>query len=194
MRSRQWAIVLILAVLVGSAAAQERKWQIDNNHSAAQFAVKHLGISTVRGRFNKMNGTVQFDPTDVSKALIDVTIEAASIDTRIESRDRDLRSPNWFDVEKFPTLTFKSKKVESFAGRWKVTGDFTMKGVTREVVLDADPATAPMKDQRGVERLGTSATTRINRRDFGVGGSSAVASDEVTITIDLELVRPPATQ
>jgi polyisoprenoid-binding protein YceI len=195
LRSRQLVMVLLLAVLIGSAAAQDRKWQIDNSHSAAQFAVKHLGISTVRGRFNKMSGTVQYDPADLSKTLIDVTIEANSIDTRIETRDRDLRSPNWFDVEQFPTLTFKSKKVETAgAGRVRVAGDFTMKGVTKEVVLDVDPPTTPLKDQRGIERVGTSATTRINRRDFGVGGSSAAASDEVMITIDLELMRPPATQ
>jgi polyisoprenoid-binding protein YceI len=181
LRSRQLVMVLLLAVLIGSAAAQDRKWQIDNSHSAAQFAVKHLGISTVRGRFNKMSGTVQYDPADLSKTLIDVTIEANSIDTRIETRDR-LRSPNWFDVEKFPSLTFKSKKVETAgAGRVKVAGDFTMKGVTKEVVLDVDPPTTPIKDQRGIERVGTS-------------GSSAAASDEVTITIDLELMRPPATQ
>jgi len=195
LRSTKWIIVLLVTLVLASAAAQDRNWQIDNSHSAAQFGVKHLGISTVRGLFNKMSGTVQYDAADPSKTLIDVSIETNSINTRIETRDRDLRSPNWFDVEKFPTVTFKSTKVETAgAGRLKITGDLTLKGVTKEVVLDVDPPTPPMKDQRGIERVGTSATTKINRRDFGVGGSSAVASDDVTITIDLELMRPAATQ
>lgn len=178
-------------MLVGSAAAEERKWQIDNNHSAAQFAVKHLGLSTVRGRFNKMSGVVQYDPADATK----LTIEASSIDTRIEMRDKDLRSPNYFDVEKFPTLTFKSKRVEAAGpGHLKVIGDLTIKGVTREVALDVDAPSLPMKDPRGNEHIGTAATTKLNRHDFGVGGNGPVVGDDVIITIDLELIKPASAQ
>lgn len=198
MNSRSRILVLLAAFLASSASAQEsldKKWQIDNNHSAAQFAVKHLGLSTVRGRFNKMNGTAQYDPANPAKTSIDVSIDAASIDTRIEMRDRDLRSAKWFDVEKFPVLTFKSKRVEAGgAGRLKVTGDLTIKGTTREVVLDVDTPTPPLKDPRGSERVGTSATTRINRQDFGVGGTTPLASDDVAITIDIELVKPASSQ
>jgi polyisoprenoid-binding protein YceI len=192
---RRLAIVLLAAFMAGSAAAQDKKWQIDNNHSAAQFAVKHLGISTVRGRFNKMSGTVQYDPADATKTTIEATIEASSIDTRIEMRDRDLRSPNYFDVEKFPTLTFKSKRVEA-AGREhvKVIGDLTIKGVTKEVVLDVDAPSPPLKDPRGNEHIGTAATTKLNRHDFGIGGNGPVVGDNVTITIDLELIRPASAQ
>ena len=188
-------VIALLAVCSTAQSPQDQRWQIDNNHSAAQFAVKHLGLSTVRGRFNKMSGTVQYDPANPGKTSIDVVIEAGSIDTRIEMRDRDLRSPRWFDAEKFPTVTFKSKRVEAAGGgHLKVTGDLTMKGTTKEVVLDVDTPTPPMKDARGTERVGTSATTRLNRQDFGVGGTTAMASDDVVITIDLEIVKAASSQ
>src|SRR2546430_17086076 len=120
--------ISLLAVLILSSYvfAETQTWQIDPAHSAAQFSVRHLGISTVRGAFEKTSGTVSYDPADLSKTTIDASIDAASVNTRIRMRDNDLRSPNFFDVAKFPAITFKSKKVESAGqGKLRLTGDLT---------------------------------------------------------------------
>ena len=177
-----------------SAAGQTETWQLDPPHSAAQFAVRHMGISTVRGTFTKLSGTAQYDPTDPTKSSIDATIDAGSVDSRVEMRDNDLRSPKFLDVQKFPTITFKSKRVEpAGTGKLKVTGDLTIHGVTKEVVLDVDGPSEPFKDPRGNSHMGASATTTINRRDFGVGAiPSAMVGDDVAVTIDMELVKPSA--
>lgn len=176
--------------------AQVETWKIDPNHSAAQFAVRHLGISTVRGEFRKVSGSANYDPADPGKTSLEATIDATTVDTRVEMRDKDLRSPNFLDVEKYPTITFKSKRTESAgSGKLKITGDLTIHGVTREVVLDVDGPTAPVKDPRGNLHMGASATTKINRKDFGVNGAPATAGDEISITIDTELVKSaPAPQ
>jgi polyisoprenoid-binding protein YceI len=176
-----------------SAFAQARTWQIDPNHSSAQFSVRHLGISTVRGAFTKVSGTATYDPADPTKATVEVTIDADSVDTRVEKRDNDLRSPNFFDVAKYPTLTFKSERVEAAGpGRLKVTGDLTIHGVTKEVVLDVDGPSAPMQDPRGNSHMGASATTKVNRKDFGVNGAPTMVGDDVAITIDVELMSAAA--
>ncbi len=181
---------IFLAVVTGICTAQSETWKIDANHSAAQFSVRHMGISTVRGQFQKVSGTVQYDPKDVSKTLIDATIDTASVDTRVEMRDNDLRGPNFFDVQKYPTLTFKSKKAESAGdGKLKITGDLTMHGVTKEVVLDIEGPSAAVKDPKGNSHVGASATTKVNRKDFGVNGASTMVGDEVTITLDVELTK-----
>lgn len=187
-------LAVIPAVLLPlSAAAQLQPWQVDPAHSAAQFAVRHFGISTVRGVFNKTTGTVQYDPADPAKTVIDVTIDAASVDTRVQARDNDLRSAHFLDVEKYPTLTFKSKRVEAESkGKLKVTGDLTIHGVTKEVALQVDGPNGPIKDPRGNEHMGASASTQINRKDFGVSGSPGVVGDDVVITIDVEMVRQAA--
>ncbi|HYV73292.1 MAG TPA: YceI family protein [Candidatus Binatia bacterium] len=184
-----FSIVVFLAI---SATAQVQIWKIDPNHTAAQFSVRHMGISTVRGAFTKVSGTVDYDPTNLSKTSIDATIEATSVDTRVEMRDNDLRSANWLDVAKFPTLTFKSKSVQlAGEGKLKITGDLTIHGVTKEVVLDVDGPSAPVTDPRGTSHVGASATTKIQRTEFGVG-TNPVVGDDITITIDTELVRPAA--
>lgn len=161
--------------------------------------VRHLMISNVKGEFSKMSGTVQYDPADISKTVVEVTIEAASINTRVEARDKDLKSANFFDVEKYPTLTFKSKRVQAAgAGKWKITGDLTMHGVTKELVLEGEGPTPPIKDARGMLHMGASAGTKINRKDFGlmwnraIEGGGVLVGDEVTITIDVELMQRPA--
>jgi polyisoprenoid-binding protein YceI len=178
------------AVSAISASAQVETWQLDPAHSAAQFAVRHNGISTVRGAFSKVSGTVQYDPADPAKTVIDVVIETVSIDTRVEARDKDLRSPNFFDVEKYPTITFKSKRVEPAGkGKLKVTGDLTIHGVTREVALEVEGPTGPVKDPRGNLHMGASATTQISRKDFGVNGAPGGVGDEVLITLDVEMVK-----
>ena len=189
----KWILIGAMSLAV-SAAAQTETWQLDPAHSAAQFAVRHMGISTVRGTFTKLSGTVQYDPADPAKSSIDATIDAASVDSRVEMRDNDLRSARFFDVAKYPTITFKSKRVEPEGkSKLKVTGDLTIHGVTKEVVLDVDGPSEPFKDPRGNSHMGASATTTINRRDFGVGAiPSAMVGDDVAVTIDMELVKPSA--
>jgi polyisoprenoid-binding protein YceI len=183
-------------LFISSAFAQAETWNIDPAHSAAQFAVRHMGISTVRGEFRKVSGTANYDPADPSKIALDATIDATTVDTRVEMRDNDLRSPNFLDVQKYPTITFKSKRAESAgSGKLKITGDLTIHGVTREVALDVDGPTAPVKDPKGNVHMGASASTIINRKDFGVNGAPGMVGDEITITIDTELVKSsPAAQ
>jgi len=188
-----------LAAALSLPAAAASTWQLDPNHSSAQFAVRHLGLSTVRGAFTKVNGTIQFDDKDITKSSVDVTIEAASLDTRVEGRDKDLRGDHFFEVEKYPTLTFKSTKVEQVeVGKLKVTGDLTIHGVTKQVVLDVEGPTAAVKDPWGNQRAAASATTKINRQDFGVKWNAKmdnggwVVGDDVAITIDVEMVQKGA--
>jgi polyisoprenoid-binding protein YceI len=196
---RAISAIALAGALSLPAAAATSTWQIDPNHSAAQFAVRHLAISTVRGAFTKVSGTVQLDDKDVSKSSVDVTIDAASVDTRVADRDKDLRSDRFFDVEKYPTLTFKSTRVEQVeAGKLKVTGDLTIHGVAKQVVLDVEGPTAPVKDPWGNQRAAANATTKINRQDFGVkwnakmDSGGLVVGDDVAITIDVELVQKGA--
>jgi polyisoprenoid-binding protein YceI len=185
----------LAATLAFPAVAATSSWQIDPAHSAAQFAVKHLAISTVRGAFTKVQGTVQFDDQDITKSTVEVTIDAGSVDTREPNRDKDLRSDHFFDVEHFPTITFKSKKVEQLSpGKLKMTGDLTIHGVTKEVVLDVDGPTAPIKDPfSNGQRMGVNASTKISRKDFGVGANygAAMIGDEISITIDAEMSHKP---
>jgi len=183
--------LIFLGVVAGVCAAQTETWKIDPAHSAVQFSVRHMGISTVRGQFQKVAGTVQYDAKDASKTSIDATIDTTSIDTRVEMRDNDLRGPNFFDAQKYPALTFKSKKAESAGdGKLKVTGDLTIHGVTKEVVLDVEGPSAPAKDPKGNLHVGASATTKVNRKDFGVNGASAMVGDDVSIVLDVELTKP----
>jgi len=179
--------------LAAGAAAQSGNWQIDPNHTSAQFSVRHLGVSTVRGAFTKVTGSAKYDPTDPGKTMLDATIEATSVDTRVEMRDNDLRSPNFLDVQKYPTITFHSKHTKSAGdGKLEIVGDLTIHGITKEVTLDVDGPTPAMKDPWGNQRIGASATTKINRKDFGVMGLPGVVGDEIGITIDAELIQPQA--
>lgn len=179
--------------LASSAVAQAGAWKIDPNHSSAQFSVRHLGVSTVRGAFTKVSGSAFYDPADPSKASVDVSIDASSVDTRVEMRDNDLRSPRFLDAQKYPTITFRSKQVKAAgSGKLQITGDLTIKGVTKEVVLDVDGPTPAIKDPWGNQRIGASATTKINRNDFGVSGLPGIVGDDINITIDTELFQPQA--
>jgi polyisoprenoid-binding protein YceI len=196
---RAISVAALAATLSLPAAAATSTWQIDPNHSAAQFAVRHLAISTVRGAFTKVNGTIQLDDKDISKSSVEVTIDADSVDTRVPNRDKDLRSDHFFDVQKYPTITFKSTKVEQVeAGKLKVTGDLTIHGVTKPVVLDVEGPTGAVKDPWGNQRAAANATTKINRQDYGVkwnatmDGGGVVVGDDVAITIDVEMVQKPA--
>jgi len=182
--------------LAATAAAQAANWDIDPKHTAAQFSVRHLGVSTVRGAFSKVSGSAQYDPADPSKDSLDATIDANSVDTRVEARDNDLRSPHFFDVQKYPTITFHSKTTKvAGPGKLLITGDLTIHGVTKEVVLDVDGPSAAIKDPMGKgQRIGASATTKITRQDFGISADPGIVGDEITITIDVELVQPQPIQ
>jgi polyisoprenoid-binding protein YceI len=191
--SRFPVVLTVVLAMAAAAAAQAGTWQIDPNHSAAQFSVRHLGVSTVRGAFMKVSGSAKYDPTDPTKDSTEVSIDASSVDTRVQMRDNDLRSPNFLDVQKYPTITFQSKQAKSAgAGKLQIVGDLTIHGVTKEVTLDVDGPSAPIKDPWGNQRIGASASTKINRKDFGVNGAPGVVGDEITITIDTELIQPPA--
>jgi polyisoprenoid-binding protein YceI len=193
--SRTVLIILTAVSMAASAAAQAETWQLDSKNSAVQFSVRHLGLATVRGAFTTFNGTAKYDSADPSKTALDATIDANSIDTRVEARDKDLRSPHFFDAEKYPTITFHSKQAKAAAnGKLQVTGDLTIHGVTKEVVLDVDGPSAPIKDPWGNQRIGATATTKINRNDFGVSGAPGVVGDEITIIIDAELIQPKPKQ
>src|SRR5215510_16453157 len=136
------------------AVGASSQWAIDSHHSSAQFAVKHLMISTVRGQFHGMTGTIIWDDKDITKSTVDVSIDTNTVDTQEPNRDKDLKSENFFDVAKYPTMTFKSKKIEQAgAGKLKVTGDLTMHGVTKELTLDVEGPTAPIKDPWGNSRV-----------------------------------------
>jgi polyisoprenoid-binding protein YceI len=165
-------------------------WHLDGPHSAAQFSVLHLGISTVRGTFTKVSGEVNYSLSDPTKSFLNVTIDASSVDTRVEMRDNDLRSDHFLDVAKYPAITFKSKRVAAAGnGKLSVTGDLTIHGVTKEVILDVTGPSAPIKNPMGPgQRIGASATTKINRQDFGITYMSGLVGNEIDIQIDVELV------
>jgi len=185
---------LTLALFAVSIACYAQEWQIDRAHSAAQFSVRHMMVSTVRGHFGKLTGKVVYDPAKPAAASVAAEVDVSTIDTREPKRDAHLKSPDFFDVQKFPAMTFKSTKVEPAGpGRLKLIGDLTIRGVTKQVVFDVDGLSEPIKDTGGL-RMGASAAAKINRRDFGMTfgrvletGGVAVG-DEVTITIDVELI------
>jgi len=192
-RHRSTFIVIVTIVLGALAPGYAETWKIDPAHSAAQFSVRHMGISTVRGNFTQLGGTIQYDSANPAASSVEVTIESASVDTRVEKRDNDLRSDKFVDSAKFPQITFKSKRVEAAgAGKLKVTGDLTLHGTTKEVVLEVDGPNGPIKDMQGNPRMGASATTTINRRDFGVSTyPAAVVGEDVAITLDVEFAQTP---
>jgi polyisoprenoid-binding protein YceI len=182
-------------ILAAAAQAQSTTWQLDPADSNAQFSVRHLGISNVQGEFTKLTGTVQLDDQDVSKSTVDATIDVNSLDTRVQNRDNDLKSDHFFDVAKYPTITFQSTKIVSTGeGTAKMTGNLTLHGVTKEVTFDV---TGPTKVIQVMgTRRGASATTKINRQDFGMvfmsnamPGGDQMIGDTVTITLDIEMVK-----
>jgi polyisoprenoid-binding protein YceI len=170
------------------------RWTLDATHSNVEFSVRHLMIATVKGRFADVTGTVSLDEYDPTRAEIDVTIATASVDTRVAQRDAHLRSADFFDVEQFPEMTFTSRTVAVEGERLHVTGDLTIRGVTRAVRLDVRSHGRQL-DPWGRERAGFEATGSIKRSDFGLTWNQALETggvmvgDDVTITIDAELVR-----
>jgi len=171
-------------------------WNLDPTHSSAEFKVKHLMISNVKGHFSKLSGTLTLDEADLSKSQIEATIDAASLETRDPQRDGHLKSADFFDVEKFPTLSFKSTSVQvAGEGELAVSGDLTIRDVTLPVVFSVEGPTAATKDPWGNLRVAGSATTKISRKEFGLTWNAAMESggflvgDEVTITLDAEFIK-----
>ncbi len=187
-----FAIILTAA----TASAQSTTWQLDPAHSNAQFSVRHLGISNVQGEFTKVSGTVQLDDQDISKSTVNATIDVSSVDTRVQRRDDDLKSDHFFGVAKYPTITFQSTRIVSTGdGAAKMTGNLTIHGVTKEVTFDVTGPTKPIQVMNGTRR-GASATTKINRQDFGIvymsntlPGGDEMIGDTITITLDVEMVK-----
>jgi polyisoprenoid-binding protein YceI len=171
-------------------------WQIDPDHSSFQFKVRHLMVSNVKGDFTKVKGVVTIDERDIANLKLEITIDAASVNTGHAKRDEHLRNADFFDVAKHPTITFVSKRAEK-AGmdRLKVIGDLTMHGVTREVTVDVEGPTQEVKDPGGNFRRGATATTKINRKEFGLtwnrvletGG--VVVGEDVDISVEIELIK-----
>ena len=193
------AILIVLLSLAVPAAAQT--WQIDTAHSRAMFAVKHLMIATIRGDFGKLTGTVDYDGKDITKAKVNATIDVNSITTRVDKRDEHLKTDDFFDVAKHPTMTFVSTAITPAGnGKFNRTGNLTIRGTTKPVTFLLTAPEGPITS-RGATKIGASATARINRKDFGVkyhevmdNGGIAVA-DEVDITLDVELIQQaPARQ
>jgi polyisoprenoid-binding protein YceI len=190
------AVALFLVPIAASTAtAQDQSkeaWQIDPNQTVALFSVHNLGVSAVRGSFTKVHGSILLDEANPANDQIQTTIETHSLNTGVLQRDNELRSSNFFDVSHYAAITFKSKEVEAVApGKLKVTGDLTIHGVTKEVVLDIDGPTPAVKDRSGNARRGASASVKIVRQDFGVNGAGVIG-DEITITLDAEIFKAPA--
>jgi len=171
-------------------------WNIDSAHAVVEFKVKHMMISNVKGHFAKVTGVLTIDETDLTNSRVEAEIDATSIETRDTQRDEHLKSADFLHVEKFPALSFKSRRISLFReGQMAVEGDLTIRGVTRNVLFTAEGPTPPAKDPWGNTRIGWSATTKINRKDFGLNWNAALETggilvgDEVTITLDVEAVK-----
>ena len=176
--------------------SESNQWVIDASHSNAGFTVKHMMITNVRGEFTKLEGKVGWDPSKPEATQVEAVIDVASISTRDEKRDGHLKSPDFFDVEKFPSITFKSKSAKvKGADELAVTGDLTIHGVTKEVVLDVEGPSAPTADPWGNTRIGATASTKIKREDFGLGWNAVLEAggvlvgNEVKISIDISLIK-----
>jgi len=186
-------LAALAVCLLAAAPVAAATWNIDPAHTTVQFAVRHMMVSNVRGELGKVAGSVEGDPADPTAAKLTVSIDASSIDTRNEKRDAHLRSPDFLDVAKYPTITFTSKKITPAGrGAYKVTGDLTLHGVTKEIVLDVTDVTPPITDPMGSRRAGAHATTTIDRGAFGItwskslDGGGVVVGNEVQIMVDVE--------
>lgn len=179
-----------------SLSAQEGSWRIDPNHSGAHFSVRHMMISTVRGEFTGVNGSVNYDPKDPTHDTVEATIDCSTLNTGVAKRDAQMKTADFFDVAHYPVMKFKSKRVEKAGeGKLKITGDLTINATTQEVILDVEGPSAPIRDPRGNEKVGLSASTQISRKKYDIlwnevmeSGGVAVA-DEVSISLDLELIK-----
>jgi polyisoprenoid-binding protein YceI len=194
-RWQRFGLALALVLTASPLYAQATAWQIDPEHTSAQFAVSHMTVSTVRGRFNKTTGTVTWDGKDLSAASVEIVIDTASIDTGVQKRDDHLRTSDFMNVAKYPSMTFKSTKIEATGpGKVRMSGNLTIRGVTRPVVFEVTGPSPLVKDPDGFTRVGASAVGKINRKDFGLvwnrilEAGGATVGMNVAITIDIEIV------
>ncbi|MFO0663064.1 MAG: YceI family protein [Polyangiaceae bacterium] len=178
------------------STAQAEAWAIDASHSSVTFSVRHMMITNVRGEFQKLAGTVKYDAKRPEAAAVEVEIDVASIQTREEKRDAHLRSADFFDVEKFPTIKFSAAGITGATkDGFELTGDLTIHGVTRKVTLEVEGPTAPSKDPWGNTRIGATATTKIKRSDFGMTWNNVLEAggvlvgDEIKVSLDVSLVK-----
>lgn len=185
---KKWLVAVgLAAALALPALADTTVWTIDPNHANAQFFVKHLGISTVQGEFTKVTGTVTIDNSDITKSTVDVTIPTDTVYTRVTMRDNDLKSEHFLDVAQYPSITFKSTKITANGdGTYDVTGDLTIRGVTKPATLKVTELSKPIQAMGG-SREGASATLDINRQDFGVAADPGMVGNEIHILIDIEM-------
>ena len=192
----RWISVVLYALLCPRLYAQPATWRIDTNHSAAYFSIRHLMISTVRGQFGGIVGTVRLDPSHPAEGSVEATIDCKTVGTGVAKRDEQMKGPDFFNVAKYPVMKFVSRRVEAPApGKRQLTGELTINATTRPVVLDVEGPSPVVRDAQGRDKIGLSATARINRKEFGIvwnevldGGGLALA-DEVSITLDIELIR-----
>jgi len=188
--------LLIAAFGLSLLHAQPVSWRIDTLHSSAQFSVKHLMISTVRGQFGGVKGTVLFDPKNPEAATLEATIDCSTVNTGEPKRDADLKTEQFFDIKRYPVMKFQSKRVETAGpNNLKLTGDLTINAVTRQVILNLEGPTPPIRDAQGRDKIGVSGVTKISRKEFGIkynpiletGG--VTVSDEVSIILEIELIK-----
>lgn len=194
-----WKSIVFSTSLAATLLAAPAQFDIDPSHSSAQFTVRHLMISNVKGNFQKITGKATWDPNNLAASSLEAVIDVSTISTLEPKRDAHLKSPDFFDVAKYPTMTFRSKKFYTEGGKLRIAGELTIRGVTKQVVVDVDPPTGEIKDPWGGSRIGASASTTINRKDFGLTWNAALETggvavgDEVKIALDVELVkRQPA--
>jgi polyisoprenoid-binding protein YceI len=201
---KRLSLTLLLVLIAAPAFAET--WQIDPNHSSVTFAVRHNTIALIRGEFGKVTGTVDYDGKDITKAVVNATIDVASINTRVTARDNHLRNPDFFDVEKHPTITFISTSiVPDGNGKYKMNGNLTMRGVTRPVTFQLDAPSNGVTLKDGARRMGAAARITVNRLDYGVAfqnpmpnGMGVDVASDVDVNLDTELLipapKPPAAQ
>jgi polyisoprenoid-binding protein YceI len=193
-------VLLAFSALLIAVPAVAQTWQIDPAHSRAQFTARHLGISNVRGDFHNISGSAEYDGKDVTKAKIKATIDVNTITTHVAQRDTHLKSPDFLDAAKYPTMTFESTSITAAGpGKYKMTGNLTMHGVTKPVTFDLEAVSDVITDpMNGARRVGAAASATINRKDFGVNYDSKLpngtpsVSDEIKVQLDVELLQPPA--
>lgn len=186
-------ILLALFTLAAAplAFAQTSTWNIDPAHSEVDFTVKHMSLSNVHGRIGNLKGAITLNEADITKSSVNVTIDVTTIDTGVGMRDNDLKSPNYFDTAQFPTATFTSTSVSGTSGHLTVTGNLTLHGVTKPVTLEVEGPNGPVNGMGNKQHDGYSATTTVNRKDFGVGAKTGngMVSDEVKLTIELDVAK-----
>jgi len=193
MKTAIFAALLATASL--AASAQVSKWQIDPAHSEADFSIRHMGISNVHGHFGNLNGTLTLDEKDITKSEVNATIDIGTVDTGVAQRDTDLKSAEFFEVDKYPQMSFVSKSLTNNNGQQELTGDLTIHGVTKSVTLALDGPSKEQLDPYGKTRRAFSATTTIRRQDFGLvwkgtlKSGDAVIGDDVKVELDIELIK-----